>query len=51
MKLTKEQWNKVIEDFKNGLSLKELSEKYNCSTQTIGKHLKALGVKSNRQCK
>ena len=51
MKLIKEQWNEVIEDFKNGLSLKELSEKYNCSTQTIGKHLKALGVKSNRQCK
>ena len=51
MKLTKEQWNEVIEDFKNGLSLKELSEKYNCSTQTISKNLRNLGIKNSKQLK
>ena len=51
MKLTKEQWNEVIEDFKNGLSIKELSEKYNCCTQTISKNLRNFGIKNSKQLK
>lgn len=51
MKLSKEQWVKVGEEFKNGMSVKDLCNKYNCSSQTINRHLKNMKLKNNRQSK
>lgn len=51
MKLTKEQWNEVGEDFKKGTSTKELCDKYKCSAQTINRHLKDMGLRNCRQNK
>ena len=39
-KVSEIEKNKILGDFKNGLSIKELSLKYKFSIQTISKHLK-----------
>ena len=51
MKLTNEQWTELGEKFKEGTSGKELSEIYGCSSITINKHLKNMGLKNNYQTK
>lgn len=37
---SKELDEKIIEDYKNGMSINEISEKYGCCKSTLGKRLK-----------